>query len=86
MLVISDKVTWKRVKKGAIIVDLNSGNYFTLNETATRIWELLAEGKSLDEVQLSISGEFEGGTKEKVMADIQKQHDFFLTEGLFIKK
>jgi hypothetical protein len=39
---------WRRVESEAIILDLNSSEYFSLNDTGARIWERLGAGASPD--------------------------------------
>lgn len=54
--------TLHRVLEGeAVIVDLSTGTYFGLNETGTRIWELLGAegGATVDAVAAALAGEFE---------------------------
>lgn len=43
----------------AVLLDLASGRYFGLNPTGRRIWELLGECDSLEQVLDRLEGEFE---------------------------
>jgi hypothetical protein len=36
---------------GAAVLDLNSSTYFTLNEVGARVWNLIAQPKSVGEVR-----------------------------------
>lgn len=38
-------IKWKRIGKAGILLDLRTGNYFELDETALAIWTML-DGKS----------------------------------------
>jgi len=42
-----------------VILELNSGVYYGLNETGSLIWNLLLSGKTLTEIQESILAEYE---------------------------
>ncbi len=51
-----------------LLVHLENGTAFTLNETARRMWELVAHGCSAKEVAERLSGQFETST-ERLEAD-----------------
>ena len=42
-----------------VILDLQSGSYFGLDPVGARIWQLLEQGKSLDEACDALVAEFE---------------------------
>jgi hypothetical protein len=60
----------------AVILDLASGRYLGLNEVATRVWELLGEGRTVGAVRAALLAEFEvpaevlEGDLEKLFADL----------------
>jgi hypothetical protein len=43
----------------AVILDLKSGVYYGLNDVGTRIWHLIQEPKTLNEIQDAILEEYE---------------------------
>ena len=43
----------------AVLLDLVSGRYLGLNDVATRVWELLAEGKDFGAIQAALLAEFD---------------------------
>lgn len=49
----------RRVGDEIVVLDLGGGEYFGLPEIGGRMWELLVEGKSLQEVTDAMVGEFE---------------------------
>ena len=54
--------TLHRVLEGeAVIVDLTTGTYFGLNETGTRVWEILGAegGATVDAVAAALAAEFD---------------------------
>lgn len=42
-----------------VLINLTTANYFSLNETGTRIWQLLGEGQSVAEVAAALAAEYE---------------------------
>ena len=43
----------------AVLLHLETGTYFGLNPVGTRIWQLIAEGYSLEQVLETLSGEYD---------------------------
>lgn len=41
-----------------VLINLTTANYFSLNETGTRIWTLLGEGQSVAEVAAILTAEY----------------------------
>ena len=48
MLTLRPSLTWRVVDREALIVDLDTGDYFSLNPIATDIWERLQAGQLPD--------------------------------------
>lgn len=53
----------------AVLLDLAGERYFGLNKVGTRIWQLLAETPSLDEVQGRLCAEFDA-PPERIQQDL----------------
>ena len=77
-----EHITWKKIGEDSVILlDLNSGKYFSLNETAAVIWQLILSNQSLDDITDEISKRFDSdlaATKE----DIQDIVDNFIANSL----
>jgi hypothetical protein len=43
----------------ALILDLDTGNYFSLNPVATEIWTSLKNGHSIDDIATSLAEKYE---------------------------
>ena len=43
---------------GAVLLNLRTNRYHSLNETGARVWQLLVEGKSRDEIVSGITTEY----------------------------
>ena len=45
--------------KEAVLLNLATKMYYTLNETGLRIWQMLSSGRTLGEISETLSGEFD---------------------------
>jgi hypothetical protein len=81
--IIPDNVTWKNFDSGIVLLKLNSGNYYTLNETSTLIWRGIMDGITESEILTQILDEYDCG-EDCARADMYEQISFFLEEGLIV--
>ncbi|MFQ5349073.1 MAG: PqqD family protein [Thermoanaerobaculia bacterium] len=65
---IPEHVLARKLDDEMVLLNLDSGEYFGLNDTGTRVWELLADGRSRGEVVDCLTEEFE------VTAEIASSH------------
>jgi hypothetical protein len=70
-VVISPEVLSQEVTGETVLLDLNSESYFGLDEVGTRIWQLLQEGKDLQEVVNTMLEEYEVSA-EQLHADLDE--------------
>ncbi len=54
----SDVVITELEGKEAVLLNLATKMYYTLNETGLRIWQMLSSGRTLGEISETLSGEF----------------------------
>jgi hypothetical protein len=66
---IPTQVMARRVSDETVILDLASGNYYGLDAVGSRLWQLLAEGKSLAAARDALLAEYEVG-REQLDMDI----------------
>lgn len=52
-------VLFQQLQDEAVLLNLDSGQYFGLDEVGTRIWNLLAESKALPQIVSAIVEEYE---------------------------
>ena len=52
-------VVWTRHADATVLLDAERGVYYTLNDVAGRIWELLAAGEPVIEMLRVVGGEYE---------------------------
>ncbi|MFI5348016.1 MAG: PqqD family protein [Elusimicrobiota bacterium] len=53
-----------------MVLDLNSSDYVSLNETAVLIWEMLGSGETLEQIQAAVCKEYDV-PPAKALADIK---------------
>jgi len=67
-IICSNSVVWRIVDREAVILGADGNTYFSLNETATRMWEMLDKGHSGNDIVNTVSREY-GLTKSKIEKD-----------------
>ena len=55
---ISPTVTWRKVKAEAVVLNLGTSVYYSVNQTGTFIWKLLAEGRPEGEIVSLLAEEY----------------------------
>jgi hypothetical protein len=55
----SSKTISGRLSDEMVMMDIDKGKYFALNPVATRIWDLLEQALTLDDLCLMLSEEYE---------------------------
>jgi coenzyme PQQ synthesis protein D (PqqD) len=64
-----------------VLLSLSAGQYYTLNETGSLVWQALRDGATLAEVARALEAEFEVGPGE-ALAHARAFVDELLREGL----
>jgi hypothetical protein len=81
MVRLSDDVITQEVQGETVIMDLQSDQYFTLDTTGTRIWQLLQESGSVEAAFNVLLEEYE--VEEGTLAhDIEELLGALIEEGL----
>lgn len=80
---VPPQVMAREVGGETVLLDLASGMYFGIDEVGTRIWELLAEGKSLGEVASTIAEEYDAAI-EQINADTLEFVGQLIDKGLVV--
>jgi hypothetical protein len=55
----SPDVVFRDLDGEAVILDLASGTYFGLNDVGTRVWQLVAEGRSAAQIVDRVAAEYD---------------------------
>jgi hypothetical protein len=67
---IADDTLFRTVENEAVLLHLNDGNYYSLNETSIYFWEALRDRQPLEPVIERIVTEYET-TQEAVLQDLR---------------
>ncbi|MFA5684266.1 MAG: PqqD family protein [Lysobacteraceae bacterium] len=65
----SDDVMIQVVAGESVLLDLASEQYFGLDVIGTRIWELLTDAPTLEQVHATLCGEYQG-SPERIESDL----------------
>ena len=77
----SEHVTWKALEGESVLLNLETGVYFSLNETGTAAWELFDGATSLATVGEALCARF-NVSAEHVRQDLFELTQTLLEEGL----
>lgn len=80
-IVISGEVLSQEVRGETVLLDLSREHYFGLDAIGTRVWQLLREGKSLEQLFDVMLDEFEVG-REQLEIDITAFLENLISAGL----
>jgi len=86
-MTLTDKVTVpkqvmaREIDGETVLLDLAGGMYFGLDAVGTRIWALLGQGRSLEEVCAVLVAEYEVGLEE-VQGDVVRLVGELAAKGL----
>ena len=69
-ITIPKSVLFQKVGEEIVLLSLDSGVYFGLDPVGARIWELISEQKSLDEVAETIAAEYDA-PRETIDGDLE---------------
>jgi PqqD family protein of HPr-rel-A system len=62
---------FQRMDEETIVVDPRTREVHLLNETAARIWELLEEASSVDDIVEVLAEEYEGAAPEELRREVE---------------
>lgn len=61
---VSSEISWRDVNGETIILNLKTGEYFTLNDTGKILWKGICESQKPSEIVLSLANEYNIDYKE----------------------
>lgn len=67
---ILESVTWRKTGAEAVILDLESSNYYSANEAGTFVWEQFSAGKKPEKIAGALAEEY-GIDAEQARRDVQ---------------
>jgi hypothetical protein len=80
---VAPKFSWKKLASGAIVLDLENGEYFTLNDTAALIFEGLSAGKDREAIIGSVVEAYEV-SPEKARQGVDEAIGRLVHEGILV--
>ncbi|WP_395341878.1 HPr-rel-A system PqqD family peptide chaperone [Ningiella sp. W23] len=80
-ITVNQNALVQKVSDEMVILDSESGQYYTLNEMATKMLEHAQSGKTLGEIVLSICDEYDASEQE-VEQDLKDMIAQLLDKGL----
>jgi hypothetical protein len=66
---LNERALFRLIDDEAVILNLDSGQYFGLNAVAVRVWDLLGQGRMSAEICETLLGEYETD-RETLAADV----------------
>jgi hypothetical protein len=72
---IGSAITWRKTGAEAVILDLDTSQYYSANETGTFVWELLSAGKKQEKIAAALAEEYglTAGQAQQDTADFLKE-------------
>jgi hypothetical protein len=77
----SDVVSTQLDEEESVLLSLETQRYYSLNETGSRIWELLSEGEDMESIATAITEEWQT-THDEALSYVQSFVDELSEEGL----
>ena len=78
---ITHDYIWKEVGENIVVLNLDSGRYFSLNGTGSLIWTALMEKVGLDEIADRICATFKV-ERDRARRDVAPMIDEFVSKGM----
>jgi hypothetical protein len=79
---VNSNISWKLLKENVVAVNLDDGNYYTFNFTASLVWQYIDQGKTLAEIEQLMSEQFTDVTNQALKDDIREIIEYWLSEKL----
>lgn len=79
----AENVTFEVVADEAILIDINTGTYFSLNEVGTEFWEMLDGTQTIEQHATVIANKYEVET-DMVVADLLELAEEMATDKLIL--
>ena len=82
-IVVNSEVVARTVGDEAILLDLATGTYFTLNPVGAVVWRRLEAGDSIDEIVAAVLSEFDAA-ESVVREDVRVLLEDLASNGLVL--
>ncbi len=81
-LKINNNISWKVLSEKVVAVNLDNGNYYTFNETASYIWQKLDKISDVGTIVKDMMNVYDIPDEKQLMADVEEIVDFWMQEKL----
>ena len=79
--IMSEQVNWRDIKGETVVLNIESGVFYTLNEVGRTIWEMVVDGQTLEAITHQLSKKFEV-SPDTTRADTEKFLQRLMDEGI----
>lgn len=79
----ADNVAYEVLDGEAVLLDLDSSRYYSLNRSGARAWQVLADGAGADEASAAVVERFDVAA-DVASADVSELIDRLLAAGLLV--
>lgn len=80
-LEIPEEVVWTDLGDEVVILNLQTGIYFGLEQVGARVWKLIADGNARDQITDIVAGEY-SAPRDGIQRDIEELLSDLSREGL----
>ena len=81
---IPEHVMARQLGDECVMLDLESGTYFGLDPIGARVWQLLCEGRAVEEVCDALAEEYEA-PRAAIATDVERLLDELAAQGLIVR-
>lgn len=75
------RAAWRKVAEEAIILDVETAVYYSLDGAGLRMWELLGEGRTVCEIARALAAEYDAD-EDRIREDCARLVGKLAKEGL----
>lgn len=80
--IVSENISWKKLEDSVVIVNTDSGMYYTLNATASLIWISIMDNMPVEDIFLLFENSYKEVDKQGVLEDIQESIQYWMDEKI----
>lgn len=81
----SNQIIDRVVDGEALLINLQSGDYFSLNSTGTKVWENIDGSKTVQDLAELVLAEYDGD-RDLIVADVLRLVNDLAGEGLVVSR
>jgi sensor histidine kinase YesM len=67
---ISENIIWREVSDEAVLLNVDTSNYYTLNTIGTEVWKMLCDKKKIEDVVSAMNKKYDE-PEEKIARDVR---------------